>query len=43
MMRMVTERQCYNWFAKFHSTNSDVEDATHSIRPVEDNEGEKRY
>ncbi|GFY29034.1 histone-lysine N-methyltransferase SETMAR [Trichonephila clavipes] len=28
-------RQCQNWFAKFRSGNSDVEDAPRSGRPVE--------
>ncbi|GFW49083.1 histone-lysine N-methyltransferase SETMAR [Trichonephila clavipes] len=30
-----TVRQCQNWFAKFRSSNFDVEDEPHSGRPVE--------
>ncbi|GFV37242.1 histone-lysine N-methyltransferase SETMAR [Trichonephila clavipes] len=32
---VLTVLQCQNWFAKFRSSNFDVEDATRSGRPVE--------
>ncbi|GFU41311.1 histone-lysine N-methyltransferase SETMAR [Trichonephila clavipes] len=32
---VLTVRQCQNWFAKFRSSNLDVEDAPRSGRPVE--------
>ncbi|GFU68835.1 histone-lysine N-methyltransferase SETMAR [Trichonephila clavipes] len=32
---VLTVRQCQNWFAKFRSSNFDVEDAPRSGRPVE--------
>ena len=33
---VLTERQCQNWFAKFRSSNFDVEDAPHSGRSEAD-------
>ncbi|GFW11355.1 histone-lysine N-methyltransferase SETMAR [Trichonephila clavipes] len=32
---VLTVRQCQNWFAKFRSSNFDVEEAPRSERPVE--------
>jgi transposase len=34
---ILTELQCQNWFAKFHSDNFDIKDAPYSGRPVEAN------
>ncbi|GIY01852.1 hypothetical protein CDAR_617991 [Caerostris darwini] len=37
-----TKGHCQTWFSKFRKGNLDVEDAPHSGRPVEANEGKTK-